>query len=360
MPVTKPGPAVTREGTDPTASSCVESTMHRHLATALLSLLFVALTAVAWAGTGDAQRPDRPEREGPSRRYAPRGPVPGFVAHEWGVFVLEHGRVAHLDELAAELPPFVHRGGGPLAGRPVPPVHPVRPGGVLARKPVLFFHADAPLDVRVEVGFAGGEPWLHFPAGQRVPEGLAAGAPGLVWDLRVEPGTRAGLAAAPPGHFWGDLRAVGGDPVRGADGSWERFLFYDGPVAFERSFLIGRHGTGAAVTPTSSERTLFLVERGLYSESDIDPRTWSSSQRSTGTMVALRIRLEAELMRRGLTRAEAVSLLDTWRDDLFSDPRPRALYFVPRDAYDRMLPIRLTPAPSELVRVGLVIDRLDP
>lgn len=271
------------------------------------------------------------------------------------MFVLEQGRVAHLEEIGAELPGFVHRGAGPLGATPVPLPGP-RP--VLARKPVLFLNADRAIDVRIEVGFEGGEPWFHYPAAHRVPNGLAPRAPGLVWDARVVPSARAALAPAPAGHFWEDLRRAGGDLVLSADGTAEQFIFYDGPVAFERPFLIGRAAMGANVTPTSTERMLVLVDRGMYVEHDIDPRTWRFTPRGQGDMRALRARLDAELRARGLTPGESASLLETWRDDLFGDPRPRAIYFVPRDAYDRMLPMRITPAPEELVRVGLVIDRM--
>ena len=320
-----------------------------------IAVLTAAAIALAVPRTGAAQ-PLHPQHH-IQRDLREAVPAARVTAHEWGVFVLEQGQLVHLQEIAAELPPFVHRGNGPLGGALPPPV--IRPGGgTLARKPVLFLYADAPVDVRVEVGFAGGAPWFHYPAGHRVAAGLAAGAPGLVWDVRIEPHARVPFAPAPPGHFWEDLRRGGGRTVVAADGTAEAFIFYDGPVDFQRPFLIGRHGTGAAVTPSSSERTIFIVDRGMYAESDVDPRSWTASPRGTGDAWMLRARLDAELRARGLTPGESASLLDTWRDDLFTDPRPRAIYFVPRDMYDRMLPIRITPEPVELVRVGLVIHRM--
>ena len=72
----------------------------------------------------------------------------------------------------------------------------------------------------------------------------------------------------------------------------------------------------------------------------------------------------AALRGMGFRETETRALLDVWRDELLS-PRPHAIYFVPRAAYDRMLPMRLdarTPsgvaAEVDLVRVGLVIERL--
>ena len=67
---------------------------------------------------------------------------------------------------------------------------------------------------------------------------------------------------------------------------------------------------------------------------------------------------QLELPARGLTAAESRSLLETWRDELFTSAAPRAIYLVPRHLYDRMHPLSITPTPAETVRVGLVIESL--
>jgi hypothetical protein len=207
------------------------------------------------------------------------------------------------------------------------------------------------MNVRVEVGFTGGEPWLFYP-------GASRSQSGLVWDGQLTPTLNAPSAVAPRGHFWNDLRAVGATPFVGNDGVAERFLFYDGPVAFERPFAVGMQPGGAAVTPMSTETNIFLADGGRYIESEIDPSMRHTHVASEGDMRAMRARLDQMLQARGLSAAEARSLLDTWRDDLFTDARRRAVSFVARDAYDRMLPLTITPAPAEIVRVGLVIERI--
>lgn len=297
----------------------------------------------------------------------------GLVAHEWGVFVLENGRPTYLADLARELPPFVQRLGGAQAVLPAPPpAHPAPPGnpgigpgpggpphppGAVARKPVLFLYADQPTPIHIEVGFTGGEPWMAYPAGQRRTNIGGPGTAGLVWDLTVAPTRAPAFHGVHRGHWWKDLRAAGGAAVMADNGQSEGFVFYDGPVGFERSFNLDHRDGGAAVTPASTERLLFLLEADRYVEADLDPDTWRSRQVAMGGMAELRARLSQELQHRGLTLGEAHSLLETWRDELFRAADRRAIYFVPRDAYDRMLPLTITPAPTELVRVGLVIDR---
>ncbi|MEM9195219.1 MAG: hypothetical protein AAGF12_38960, partial [Myxococcota bacterium] len=241
--------------------------------------------------------------------------------------------------------------------RPPPnPVSPPHPPAV-ARKPVMFMYSRQPLDVRVEVSFLQGEPWLYYP---NASVGQSHQGPGY-GTLRFEGELAAGsgtLAPVSPQHFWADLRAVGGHTFTSHDGSRERFLFYDGPVQFERSMIISRQGGGAVITATSSERMVWLVQSGRYTESELSPHAGTAQLAGEGDMTMLRARLDAELQARGLSAREARSLLETWRDDLFRSGEARAIYFIPRDAYDRMLPVRIDPIPEELVRVGLVIETL--
>ena len=327
--------------------------MSRRLLLSLCTLVVAALF-LPMATLAQARRRPPPDRDRP----AVLGP-PVLTAHEWGVFVLEGGRQTSLEALAAELPPFVQRQAGAVAlpPRPNPPPSNGPPPGTVARKPVLFLYADRPTQVQVRVGFAGGEPWLLYPSATRVADVAGPGMPGLVWNLQVASPLTAAPPAVHPGHWWNDLRAVGASSVAATDGTSERFLFYDGPVAFEPSFLVTHAPGGAAVSPASTERTILLVSGNSFVEADVDPERWTSRQVSTGDMPAMRTRIEQLLRQRGLSGPEARSLLETWRDELFRDARRRAIYFVPRDAYDRMLPITIVPTPAELVRVGLVIDR---
>jgi hypothetical protein len=278
-------------------------------------------------------------------------PATVVIAHEWGVWKLDHGRVEHLEELANECPAFVRR----VPSLTPPPPTDFRP--VVARKPVLFLYSDRATPIQVEVGFQGGQAWLHYPGAEHLPAGaFVAGGEGLRFSGQLVPRGTAPLEPVAPGHFWNDLRDVGAALFLASDGTAERFLFYDGPVDFQPGFLLGRSGTGAAVTAASSEETVWIVDRYRFTENRIDPGRGTTV--AEGDMAVFRARLDDELQRRGLTSGEARSLLETWRDDLFSAAHMRAVYFVPRDDYDRMLPIRITPAPRELVRVGLVIERL--
>lgn len=64
------------------------------------------------------------------------------------------------------------------------------------------------------------------------------------------------------------------------------------------------------------------------------------------------------LKKQGLTAAEAKALLLTFEDDFFGKPGLRAISILPRWIYDSVLPLRILPAPAEIVRVGLVWKEL--
>lgn len=360
----------------------------------------VAALALALASSAGAARAEP----------RPAAKAPRIVAHEWGVWKVRAGAVAHLEDLAAESPWFVHRArGAPAWAWPPPPPPPVFPPVLLrplpgpvyipvpapapgpvyvpvprpgpgpvyvpapapapsptwdpwsrprpARKPVLFLTTDRPVDMTVSVAFRGGGPWLYYPAateGSR-PDGSGE----LLWQGRLVPRSRAPLQPVPPGHFWNRLRDVGADLFLSGGGTAERFLFFDGPVAFERPFAVATRGGGVVVAARSTERSLWLVGGGRWSEVLAGRRPAAGSVVAEGPIAELPERLHAALVDRDLSPAEARSLLDTWDWELFRAPGRRAIAFVPRELYDHMLPCRIDPEPVELVRVGLVIEDLE-
>jgi hypothetical protein len=63
--------------------------------------------------------------------------------------------------------------------------------------------------------------------------------------------------------------------------------------------------------------------------------------------------MENALTEEGLYRREAAAMVKTWRDSWFEEEGVRVLYTLPRAWTDRTLPLSLSPAPKELVRVML-------
>jgi hypothetical protein len=270
----------------------------------------------------------------------------GLVVHEWGVWKLRLGQVEHLEELAAESPRFVNRSAVAPALAMAPDDQPFR----VSLKPVVFFYADRPMDVNVHVRFRGGRPWLYHPNGRE-----AGGT--LTWDVQLEPAQPGVISPIPEGHWWQHLRDVGADVLMTPDGGTEHFLFYDGPVRFARTFRVDERRGTLRARPSAGEDTLWIVEGQGFREMEADPRG-NLSELRRGDVDQLRTILIQQMEQRDLSHAEAVSMVSTWAGEFFNATYPRALYFVARPHYDRMLPIRITPPPDQLVRVGMVIEEL--
>lgn len=287
-------------------------------------------------------------------------PLPAPLdVHEWGVWRLRGSQIDHLADLVRETPAFVHRAS---SGTPPLTARPAQGNMEVALKPVVFLHADVPLDVSVTVEMPGGEPWLYFPdatAGVTEPPAERT----VRWNGRALPAAArlpAGvtLPSAPAGHWWNAIRAAGASPFVPAGASRaERFLFYDGPIPF-RALWAPRAGS---IVPS-----VFAGRSGVRVAWTLGPagaaRVTARGQRVARTarldVASVRAELRAAIVAAGLTAAEAQSLLTTWDGDLFQSTASRAIWLVPQREYDAMLPITVTPRPRSIVRVGVVIQLL--
>ncbi|MEM9190196.1 MAG: hypothetical protein AAGF12_13510 [Myxococcota bacterium] len=269
----------------------------------------------------------------------------GLTVHEWGVWKARRNQVTHLADLAAETPRFVSRTGVAPAVVPDAADRPIR----VSYKPVLFFYTDAPQEVSVRVTFVGGRPWLYHPPARQSGRVLS-------WTGTVG-GPEGAMGEPPDPHWWGLLRDVGAASFRSPDGGTERFIFYDGPVRFRRTFRFSERAGELVARPSHGETRFWILDGNSVEERSVD-RRGRSVDRNALSLDSLRTTLKQEMLTRGLNDAEAEALLQTWDHELFRVTYRRAVYFVPRRNYDRMLPIRIQPRPDELVRVGLGIEEL--
>ena len=293
--------------------------------------------------------------------------IPRLDVHEWGVWLVDGDRVT-VDDLARESPPFVHRASAsvPAPEPSPPPTRPVvRPTPPTARKPVLYFHAgpeigaNEEIAVAVRIGFRNGSPWLHFPGGRPIDH---EGQRGLMFAGRVQRARLRNGPAAARGHFWHHLRAASDTTFTANDtGEREAFLFYDGPSEVTQSVNAMRSGDAVTLTATSADQVAFVVAAGRYAVHRPAPTSAQSLAdlaRAGRRVSGLGAELARELVARGLTQREATALVRTWTHELASEPRPHVVSILPRAAYDAALPMSISPSPRELVRVGVIIERL--
>ncbi len=289
-----------------------------------------------------------------------RASVP-LVAHEWGTFTAvagSDGRLHYGMHHAEEaLPDFVHR----YDDGDAPP-----PSAVNEKleTPVIYFYAPRALDVVVEVGFPQGIVSEWYPRATSFDGDAGAMRDGRMrWDLSLVPRAPR-LVPVPDDSQWAPSRRVDATTVIAGEEE-ERFLFYRGLGRFDTpltirhdgarivlendaaeivpaAFLLHVHSGGARVESLGAippgERILLLEP----SPKEHDPDVYLEDARAA---------VRHALVAAGLTPDEAIAMIDTWSNSYFASPGMRVLYVLPRAWSDSLLPLRIEPVPTELVRV---------
>lgn len=328
-----------------------------------------------------------------------------YTAHEWGTFTSllgSDGRTQngmyHEDE---PLPNFVH-GFGELVNQPVfrpDPGNNCRnrkiPCEFLERNivtqkmetPVIYFYnkSNSVLNVNVDVRFPEGAVSETFP-GPTFTTPTRNSAPVLsnghtifnvkVYPLGVVP-SDARLPYVDPANIYSHARNVDSSLVRTND-EMERFIFYRGAGRFQPDIEVTSAYGGLRIHPTNngdgvppmilvdvgqdgSVRALDLSQFATPLDTIVDSHAIDALRDHQGPKRPARInvldrkeafeRIRSMLTEAGLTSPEAQAMVNTWEHGYLSVPGLRLLYILPAREVERVLPLRLEPAPAELTRV---------
>lgn len=174
--------------------------------------------------------------------------------------------------------------------------------------------------------------------------------------------------------WWERLRQVNSSWVSNR-GESERFLFYDGPTENSSPVVVFQRNKGVYVsTPhplppeTEFNARLLLIEvdgdRVAASESVLE-LSWGDL---SGTLVPddtmpirgdeVERRLLSCLTDLGLNRDEAQGLIDCWRPQFLETEGRRMLTIFGNSEYEDLCPISVSPPPTEMSRVGIVLTEL--
>lgn len=311
----------------------------------------LVVVLVALAGSIGGSRASRAECPSPEAMERTIPSVAAVRVHEWGVWRIDAGgHVISIEDLARETPAFVHR------ATDVPNID-LGPTELLVpcEKPVVYFHAAQPLDVVMNVGFARGTPWLHYPNAEA---GRFDGVPSLRWSLRVDAESTRSTAVEdiPLVHWWSTLRAPSASEVVAPSGERERFAFYDGATSIEPFYRVGRRGVIETIPGRRPSLAAWTYDGRIAAQLDIHGRRTSETRYPD--VAALRAEVKRIVMARGLFADEAEAMLTTWNAELFTGNARRIVYVLADDVYAAMLPLTIRPMPAEIRRVGLVIQRL--
>lgn len=321
----------------------------------------------------------------------------GLTVHEWGTFTSMQGssgeNVEGLHHEDESLPSFVHelterRPGVRQACKGAdcrqynPPVveTPVRVKTGVTQKmetPVIYFYGtEEAARASVQVDFPQGIISQWYPAVSRLlpsPEGARSLTGGqAVWDVKLSKAPLA-IPSVRPDDIWAPSRQVQADFVS-AQGENERLIFYRGLGRFDtplnvHSKSLGKEQHRLSITNASGERVpaAFLLHtdgKAGYIRSlgalagQKTPHVFSVTLGDTAyenvpmeAFVAQASKdLQAALVASGLYADEARAMVNTWSKSYFRTPGSRILYVLPREWTDAILPIKVTPEPSQLVR----------
>lgn len=318
---------------------------------------------------------------------APSDPA-GLVVHEWGTFLAMNGSDGvSLDGMYHEehaLPAFVHARRTDQLRLPM--------SLLKTETPVIYFYTQQHRRVQVEVAFPTGLWTQWYPQAAMVAPGLVqAESPPrarngrIAWDVDLRPAawSKNRLPFVDADALWNHSRAVNSAFVIDASDSrphdereWERFIFYRG--LGEAPLPIEVRAAGGRVRATTSEpdglKHLFILRvaggRAAYTyipaidrSRGLDVPVPSLTAAAPLDTFVRRISADvaARLMASGLYESEARATVNTWASSYFKTDGIRVLVVLPQSWTDRFIPMRITPVPTELVRVMVGrIELLDP
>jgi hypothetical protein len=146
----------------------------------------------------------------------------------------------------------------------------------------------------------------------------------------------------------------------------EQFLYYDGvfPQGNWMKILVDKEDVSLTSQVTHPLFDITIVDRRtanprvariekLEAKQRIDKVTFAKVDETKFTAEASATLLK-QLTQAGLFEAEAQSLVDLWKKEMFETPGLNLYYRLPQEEYNKRLPLTITPKPAETVRVGLV------
>jgi hypothetical protein len=303
---------------------------------------------------------------------------PYLTAHEWGTFTSIAGKDGHAIEWlpltgSTDLPSFVeHFSGVAFKGGLL--------GTVRMETPVLYFYTNRETTVSVHVSFSKGLITEWYPRASRVYP-VAAVAPkyasfpvsdwalhqqhpdgSITWDsVELQPRNSAEFPNENRANHYYAARQTSSTPlqIKTANGTQtEKFLFYRGVSTFAVPISVTMRSDGSVLAENLTNTaisTMLLFERrgdklgfrmaqGSAGSPALDPPELN------GDMNSLKRAAVDLLTAQGLYQDEAQAMFETWRDSWFEEGS-RLLYVVPRAFVDSVLPLSISPAPAQTVRV---------
>jgi hypothetical protein len=289
-----------------------------------------------------------------------------LVVHEWGTFSTfsgSDGNNLKFYPYDNDLPDFIH--GYRLSG-----LSKAGPqGGLISLEtPVVYFYSEQALTASVEVDFPKGTLTEWYPHANKV----GGKNNKLSWQgIEVLPEKSLRLLSEKKESRYYAARETDAAPLRVAfqseDGTateQEKFLFYRGVGNFEMPLTVRALGEDKFRvdwngTNNLGDLMLVQVKAGkvrfqpfrVNQHAKCSLRAEIQLPKSDSTDEKLSEALEQRLIKEGLFGKEARAMVKTWQSAWFGEEGTRVLYILPKDLTQELLPLRVEPKPTSLLRV---------
>lgn len=316
-----------------------------------------------------------------------------YAVHEWGVFPIARDAAWAKQDMLAEWSTFPSFFRGVLPGRKLFSPSELKPnhGIMIVTKPVVYFYNQKQTAIDMKVTFPDGRPVVWWPPAVE-PASVTPGMTSKYLKFKCVATGPIG-AKSPIGtalmrvpmpkvdseHWLNHLRGVqssritvtgGVIPSSPGLGFAEQFIYYDG-ITYAPKSPAAKRVEGNVVLQTTSDHEwhdVLVIERlegrvrvsGWLDKLSAGSHSTSFELRDVtkneGAVIAqLKTQLHDRLDRAGLNRDEADALVKVWGPGLFEQDGLLVFYRISQKTYDRWLPLELSPKPSAVVRVGLVV-----
>jgi hypothetical protein len=373
-----------------------------------VSIALVGLAAAAWGTSRQSVSKVDTNSSSATRAELSTGDVTsgdGLIVHEWGTFTSFSGsdgvRLEFRPLVDEDLPPFVldrflQSGAVDWLSKSQIRVR------MRMETPVTYFYTNRERDVNVRVSFPDGlltefyppvarmEPsyqlfelpnlthssldWgkIHLIPAECLQAHVADSARRRLLDSLLPAGL---IPPAEARYHYGHARETDSAlvhvhrprpdmqtaPLAPAGDFFEKFLFYRGVGNFELPLKLTAASDGTFELANSGRdpiRSLFLIDAdgrairfAAFDQIAAGERLRLVQAEAPATLDALADAVQESLVKEGLYEKEALAMVNTWRSSWFGETGTRLLYVVPRPLTDALLPLEVSPAPEETVRV---------
>ncbi|HLD61208.1 MAG TPA: hypothetical protein VJA27_03725 [Patescibacteria group bacterium] len=329
---------------------------------------------------------------GASYAYAARTntlPAKGMVVHEWGTFTTLHAtdgtRLGGLYFDEEQLPRFTYQHGDFTEradavyrhkGFDISPTNEPKNVTIKMETPVIYFYSKKAQNATVQVDFPQGIISQWYPqntSGNKMNDNWDFTKPykgGMKWKVKVLPPNSTTKLTPPKEEeteVWTSPRAVDANLVQSHKGEVEKFIFYRGVANFSIPVETKFTSDNELLVKNTGQHTLpkvFVYEK----KADGSENLWWSDEMKSGAEQKINFvteqptkadftAFEQALVAAGLYEKEAKAMLATWEESYFKHTGLRVFWIVPEENVNKLLPLKISPKPTETKRV--FVGRVD-